>query len=239
LTIPEFCLNLFPMPRLARVLIPDCPHHITHRGNRRENVFFDSADREHYLSLLSIYSDRFSLNIIAYCLMDNHIHLVAIPLQDDSLAKTIGNTHRRYSRWINTKRSLSGHLWENRYFSTPLDEPHTMVAVKYVEPNPVRAGLAAHAQDWLWSSARSHVFGIPDPLLAEKYPLQDKTAIDNWSSWLADGLDDVMVSLIRRNTCTGRPSGSEEFVRHLENLTNRILTPQKTGRKRKCAMVEK
>jgi putative transposase len=227
------------MARLARVLIPDCPHHITHRGNRCENVFFDPRDRDQYASWLSLYADKFHLRILAYCMMDNHIHLVAVPENADSLAKTIGNTHRRYSRWINVSRSMSGHLWENRYFSTPLDERHAMAAVKYVELNPVRAGLVSRAEDWPWSSARSHVWRIPDQLLAGKYPFHDKSAVKDWSSWLAGGLDDGMVKLIRKNTCSGRPTGTEEFVKYLEKKTGRNLTPDKVGRKGKMSEEKK
>jgi putative transposase len=221
------------MARIARLVIPQCPHHITHRGNHHDDIFFTPQDRGLYLSLLKAHSEKFQLDILAWCLMSNHIHLVAIPENENSLAKAIGHAHRKDSRKINETRGWSGHLWANRYFSTPLDEPHLMQAVKYVEQNPVRAGLVRCAEDWSWSSARAHVFGIPDPILTFAYPFSDLHAVEDWGSWLADDLDDNTMCMIRRNTMTGRPTGSEEFTKQLEELTRRRLSPCKRGRKKK------
>ena len=220
------------MPRFARVVVPGCPHHITHRGNRREDVFFTPQDRDVYRSLLREYSDRHALRIVAYCLMTNHIHLVAIPALDDSLAKTVGLAHRRYSRFINKQRTWTGHIWANRFFSTPLDEPHALAAIKYVELNPVRAGLVSRAEDYPWSSARARVFGVSDPLLQSDRTLLDAYEIDDWSAWLSEGLDDGIIMQIRKNTNTGWPTGSEEFVRRLEEILGRRLTRQRAGRKK-------
>lgn len=221
------------MPRFARVVVPGCPHHITHRGNRREDVFFTPQDRDVYRSLLREYSDRHALRIVAYCLMTNHIHLVAIPALDDSLAKTVGLAHRRYSRFINNQRTWTGHIWANRFFSTPLDEPHALAAIKYVELNPVRAGLVSRAEDYPWSSARARVFGVSDPLLQSDRTLLDAYEIDDWSAWLSEGLDDGIIMQIRKNTNTGWPTGSEEFVRRLEEILGRRLTRQRAGRKKR------
>jgi putative transposase len=164
--------------------------------------------------------------------MTNHIHLVAIPALDDSLAKTVGLAHRRYSRFINKQRTWTGHIWANRFFSTPLDEPHTLAAIKYVELNPVRAGLVSRAEDYPWSSARSHAFGISDPLLPSDRTLLDMYGIDEWSAWLSETPDDATIKEIRRNTSTGWPTGSEEFVRRLEEILGRKLTRQRAGRKK-------
>ena len=221
------------MPRLARVVVPECPHHITHRGNRQEDVFFTPQDRDIYCSLLREYSNRHSLEIIAYCLMTNHIHLVAIPMFDYSLAKAVGLGHRRYSRFINSQRGWTGHLWANRYFSTALDEPHTLACIKYVEVNPVRAGLVSRAEDYPWSSARSHVYGIPDPLISVDSGIIRANGIESWSVWLSEGLDEASIRTIRRNTNTGWPTGSKEFVKRLEGRLGRRLTRQIPGRKRK------
>ncbi|MCX6645771.1 MAG: transposase [bacterium] len=221
------------MPRFARVVIPDLPHHITHRGNRSDDVFFTPQDRDIYRELLREYSDRHALKIIAYCLMTNHIHLIAIPGLDVSLAKAVGLSHRRYSRFVNTKRNWTGHLWANRYYSTLLDEPHTLACIKYVEQNPMRAGLVSRAEDYPWSSARSHVYGIPDPLLSPDREIIEAYGIDDWSAWLSKGLEDDEILKIRRNTNTGWPTGSEEFVKRLEGMLGRRLTRLCAGRKRK------
>jgi putative transposase len=165
--------------------------------------------------------------------MTNHIHLVAIPALDDSLAKTIGLAHRRYSRFINNQRTWTGHIWANRFFSTPLDEPHALAAIKYVELNPVRAGLVSRAEDYPWSSARARVFGVSDPLLQSDRTLLDTYEIDDWSAWLSEGLDDGIIMRIRKNTDTGWPTGSEEFVRRLEEILGRRLTRQRAGRKKR------
>ncbi|MFH1675749.1 MAG: transposase [bacterium] len=222
------------MPRLPRVVIPGIPHHITHRGNRGEDIFFTPQDRDLYCSLLCEYSDRHALKIIAYCLMTNHIHLVAIPGLADSPAKAVGFAHRRYSQLINTRREWTGHLWANRYYSTPLDEGHTMACIKYVELNPVHAGLVSRAEDYPWSSARAHAYGIPDPLLSSEDEILKAYGIDDWSAWLSmEPEDDEKISRIRRNTNTGWPTGSEEFIKGLEEALGRCLTRQCAGRKHK------
>jgi putative transposase len=220
------------MARIARIVVPGCPHHVTHRGNHGDDIFFTPRDRDLYIAILKRHSARYNLDILAWCLMSNHIHLVAAPADGDSLAKTIGHTHRKYSRKINEDRGWSGHLWANRYYSTPLDEPHLMASVKYVETNPVHAGLVSRAEDWPWSSARAHAFAVADPLIATAYPFTDPRAVDDWASWLTDGVNENMVDMIRRNTITGRPTGSSEFIEGLEILTNRRLTPGKRGRKK-------
>jgi len=276
------------MARLARVVIADYPYHVTHRGNRQADVFFDREDRDAYRKWLSEYGAKSGLDIWAYCLMANHVHLIAVPRRTDSLARGIGRAHFRYARWVNWRQGWSGHLWANRFHSTALDVMHLWAAVKYVELNPVRAGIVARAEDYEWSSARAHVLGEKDELLAEGRPFsatgpakahQETTmgaakrglapvvrtpngwclspglpppdspeqpvsnggqasaegrlepvpsletlallnapplALADWAAWLAEGLDDEVVARLRKNTCTGRPCGTEGFVALLE-----------------------
>ena len=221
------------MARFARVIVPGYPYHITHRGNRREDVFFKAADRDVYRAWLRRYADEFGLEIWAYCLMSNHVHLIAVPRRADSLARAIGRTHMRYARRTNRLREWSGHLWANRFFSTPLDESHLWQAVKYVELNPVRAGMAARAEDYAWSSARAHALGEPDGLLSQGRPFPAPGLVGDWSAWLATGLSEESVKGLRYATATGRPCGGEPFVSMFEGLLGRLLRPLKRGRKKK------
>ncbi len=145
------------MARIARVVAPGYPHHITQRGNYKQNTFTKDAEYSRYLKWLDEYSDRYKLPILAYCLMPNHVHFIAIPEEENSLAKTFHACHTRYSQYFNKKNNITGHLWQGRFYSCVLDDSHLYAAVRYVEKNPVRAKLVKRAEDWCWSSARAHL----------------------------------------------------------------------------------
>ena len=144
------------MPRLARVVIPGMPHHVTQRGNRREPVFFEPGDRAWYLHLLAHYADLHGLEIWAYCLMTNHVHLVAVPSTEASLGQSLRDAHGAYSSYLNRRINVTGHLWQGRFYSTVLEGPHMWSAVRYVERNPVRAAIVQRAEEYAWSSAAVH-----------------------------------------------------------------------------------
>lgn len=129
------------MPRIARVVVSEYPHHIIQRGNYRQNVFLDESDKRQYLSLIAEYSQKYHLKILAYCLMDNHVHFIGIPKNGNSMAKTFSVAHTLYSQYFNKKMKVSGHLWQGRFYSCVLDESHLIAAGRYVEQNPVRAGI--------------------------------------------------------------------------------------------------
>ena len=145
------------MPRIARIVAVGLPHHITQRGNYRQEVFLDDSDRRQYLSWIQDYSLKYRLSILAYCLMPNHVHYIAIPQEEDSLAKTFNIAHMRYSQYFNKKIKAGGHLWQGRFYSCILDEPHLLMAAKYIERNPVRARLVKKPWEWRWSSAPAHI----------------------------------------------------------------------------------
>lgn len=203
------------------------PFHLAHRGNHRKRVFRSDDDRRAYLRLLDRFARKFGMSVWAYCLMANHIHLIAVGRERSSIPKALGNTHRAFSRVRNQETGVTGHLWANRYFSSALDEPHLWAAVRYVELNPVRARLVREATDYHWSSARAHAGLQANPILDPERPFPGH--IGNWEAWLRAGLEEQTAERLRANTSTGRPTGSEGFVRELEVRLGRRLRPRKRG----------
>src|ERR1035438_793046 len=144
-------------PRRPRVVVPDFPHHITQRGNNRQLVFLTPDDWRRYLDLLARRAPEEGARILGYCLMGNHIHLIAIPEAEESLVRTLGRVHSEFALAVNRSQGCSGHVWQGRFFSCPMDEEHLRAAMRYVELNPVRAKLVATAWEWPWSSAQAHI----------------------------------------------------------------------------------
>ncbi|MEM6460524.1 MAG: transposase [Pseudomonadota bacterium] len=136
------------MARIARIVVPGLPHHVTQRGNRRERTFFEDGDYALYLDLLAESSARAHSQIWAYCLMPNHVHIVVVSSDEDGLRRTFADLHRRYTGYINARARVTGHLWQGRYGSVVMDEGHLLNAVRYVTLNPVRAGPVTRARDW-------------------------------------------------------------------------------------------
>ena len=220
------------MPRVARVVIVDCPVHVTHRGNRGHAVFTCDRDRDLYRDVVHEYAVLHELRIWAYCLMTNHVHFVVVGRRADSLARAIGTSHRVYARRLHAREGWTGHLWGNRFFSTPLDEAHLWAAARYVELNPVRAGLVGDPIEYRWSSARVHAGLGRDRLLAPERPFPGD--VGDWRTWLLTGLQDERAEAIRRATRSGRPCGDREFVSKLEHHLARTLKPGRRGRKERA-----
>src|SRR5690349_1830593 len=141
------------MARLARIVIPGVAHHVTQRGNRRQPIFFGDEDRACYLELLRKGCAEARVRCLAWCLMDNHVHLILVPEHADGLRAALGEAHRRYTSRINAREDWRGYLFQGRFASYPMDDAHLMAAVRYVERNPVQAGLVREAGNWRWSSA--------------------------------------------------------------------------------------
>jgi putative transposase len=221
------------MGRIARVVLPGCWHHITQRGNHQQTVFFNDADREFYLRLLRHHSTLHSVRITGYCLMGNHVHLLAVPTDRLGLAHAVGRAHVEYSRWLNMRRQETGHLWQNRYYSCPLDERHQWEALRYVELNPVRAGLASQAADWRWSSARAHLRGSDDTGFIDCAGWRSRWSPQCWSEVLDHGIDDAdLLARIRESTRTGRPAATADALVRLEATFGRPLRKLKPGPKK-------
>lgn len=229
------------MARLARVVVPGAPHHVTQRGNRRLPIFFSDEDRAAYLALLSAALPASGTRCLAWCLMDNHVHLILTPATADGLRAGLGEAHRRYTRRINFREGWRGYLFQGRFASYPMDDAHLMAAVRYVENNPVAAEMVSRAEDWRWSSARSHVRGKR----AKGDPLTDLEAlaghVPNWRAMLRHGLaagelgprGEAVADAIEARLRTGRPLGAREWIAAQEAKLDRPLLPAKRGPKSK------
>jgi len=222
------------MPRIARVVAAGHPHHITQRGNYQQKIFADDTDRRKYLSLLQEESKRYHLSILAYCLMSNHVHFMAIPQEEDSLGKVFKYTNMKYSQYYNKKMKVSGHLFQGRFFSCVLDEQHKIACARYIERNPVRANLVRKPCLWPYSSAKIHC-GIDkyDPLGTNQlfnYMEQEPKA---WKKFIEtkDNPDDMKG--LRKKTRTGRPLGSNDFTEKLEGQLKRVFKLKPKGRPKK------
>jgi putative transposase len=207
------------MPRRARILFPGIPHHVTQRGNHRQRVFFAPGDHAAYLSLLKEHAAAHSVEVVAYCLMPNHVHLVVVPARADGLHRLFKSVHGRYAQRVNRMREQTGHLWQGRYFSSALDSAYLLNAVRYVELNPVRARLVDRAEDFDWSSAATHC-GLRRDSVVDALPrLAVLAGIGHWSRWLSEGLANDCLHTLRRNGSQNLPCGSPDFVERLEKLT--------------------
>ena len=210
------------MPRNARAVAVDYPHHITQRGNNREPVFFDDHDRQSYLSYLKHYTEKFNVSVWAYCLMPNHVHLLAVPHQEGALALGIGRTNMVYTRYLNRKYLRSGRIWQNRFYSCIVESDAYLWAVaRYIEINPVKAGLVASAAEYEWSSARFHLEGRTEPLLATSGWLHEDQRAEYGQFVLAK--DDKIADIIKQATRSGRPLCTSTGLTKLERRLGRTF----------------
>jgi putative transposase len=219
------------MPRIARVVGIGYLHHVVQRGNNKEKIFLDKEDHEKYLSLLEHYSKEKEAVILAYCLMPNHVHLLIRPLEEETLSKMMQGITLCYTQYFNRKNSRTGRLWECRYHSTVIEEDRYLWAVsRYIESNPVRAGLVKKPEYYLYSSAKTHILGVNNPLLKES--LFDKTESNEYRRLMK--IDDkVILEEIRRQTRLGRPLGNRGFLETLSAKLDRSLVFRPKGRPRK------
>ena len=216
------------MPRISRLVVPGYPHHVTQRGNRRQKTFFHTQDYLAYLQLIAAAKPKAGCDIWAYCLMPNHVHFVIVPQHENSLALLFKEAHRRYTRRINFRENWRGHLWQERFHSFVMDELHLNATVRYVELNPVSAGLCESPQDWRWSSVRAHLNSNDDELVSVK-PMLER--YPNWVDYLGGCQSNEMLQKLRKHTRTGRPLGNKNFIETLESLSGRSLKLLKPGRK--------
>lgn len=216
------------MARIARIVIPGYPHHVTQRGNRRQKTFFHDSDYQLYRYLMAEFCRKNNTEVWAYCLMPNHVHFVMVPKTMDGLRATVGEAHRRYTREINSRQQWRGHLWQERFHSFPMDEYYLLATVRYIERNPVTATLCDRPEHWPWSSASAHLSGIDDLLVCTK-PMLER--VGNWSEYLRQPTHPEQIANLVLHSNTGRPLGSESFVTRVANVVGSDVRPKKRGRK--------
>ena len=195
------------MPRSARIVVPDVAHHVTQRGNRQQQLFFSDGDYRAYLQILAISLGKHATRCFAYCLMPNHVHLMLVPSSIDGLRATLSSAHTTYAQRVNREQAATGHLFQGRFASYPMDEVHMMVAARYIENNPVKAGMVEHAELWPWSSARAHISKQADGFTDLAALGAD---VKNWRAMLEGGLeaaDQIDASLL-----SGRPLAESNWI---------------------------
>lgn len=222
------------MSRIARVVAVGLPHHITQRGNYQQAVFHEEADRRQYLWWIRNYSIKYGLSILAYCLMQNHVHFIAIPSKLDSLAKTFNAAHMCYSQYVNEKLKQKGHLWQGRFYSCVLDESHLILAARYIERNPVRAGIIEKPWQWFWSSAIEHIDRKAMGIIKLGNLLEIiGMSHSSWKEYIDKQEEEGLLQHIRKYTIKGCPLGTSAFVEKLELETGRRLRALPVGRPKK------
>ena len=214
------------MARLARVVLPGLPHHVTQRGNGRARTFFDDADYKCYRDLLAESCHRAGVEIWSWCLMPNHVHLILVPSDEDGLRRCLAPVHRRYAGLIHARRQRTGHFWQGRFGAVAMDEDHLAAAIRYIALNPVRARLVERARDWRWSSTRALLTGKADGVTTLKPVL---TRFPNFADLLALGPDREAFERLRQAETIGRPLGDKAFLDRIEARTGRDLRPRKRG----------
>jgi len=212
------------MARIKRIVLPYIPHHITQRGVRSMNIFFKDEDYSYYKELLLTQCQLHDLEVLSYCFMTNHVHLIVIPKNRESLSKAIGETHRLYTRKINFEQKVKGHLFQERFYSTPLDERHFLHALRYVEQNPVKAHMVKYPWEYKYSSVRYRLNLIQDDKL-----LSNCDAIDSIVDYKEFLQENIQTKFIEEKTRTGKPCGDEVFYEKIKLMTGKDYNNKKPG----------
>jgi len=221
------------MPRIKRAVVVGMPHHITQRGNYKQRVFDCDKDRNQYLKWVEEYSKKYDVEIIAYCLMSNHVHFIVVPIKEESIGKLFNTLHMRYSQYYNKKKKRNGHLWQGRFYSCILDEYHLKEAARYVERNPIRAKMVKRAEMWKWSSVRDNIGecyeGYREISIAgiKKYIKMDGR---EWWEFINEKDKEEFVGDIRKATNMSKALGKEGFIKNLEKKFGVSLKLVKRGR---------
>lgn len=218
------------MARLARVVFPGIPHHVTQRGNGRQQTFFGDEDYALYRELLRGHCRAAGVGVWSYVLMPNHVHLILVPSDEDGLRRALAPMHRRYAGHVHARERRTGHFWQGRFGCVAMDEDHLGAAVRYVAMNPVRAGLCERAADWAWSSTTT-LLGLDDDGVTDCAPVRAR--VPDLAALLDSAEDEERTERLRRGESIGRPIGSAEWLEALERDSGRRLKPGKRGRRRR------
>jgi len=219
------------MARLARIVVPRVPHHVTQRGNGRQQTFFGADDYALYRDLLGRACRAADVEVWAWCLMPNHVHLILVPRDRDGLRRALSRVHRAYAGTIHARQRRTGHFWQGRFGAVAMDEAHLAAAVRYVLFNPVRARLVARPEDWPWSSLHAHLSGAHDGVTTPG-PLDAR--FPSLTGLLGAGEDDGDAhDRLRRAETIGRPLGGAAFLETVEAMLGRSVAARKRGPKPK------
>ncbi|MBN1622647.1 MAG: transposase [Endomicrobiales bacterium] len=211
------------MARISRLIAVGLPHHITQRGNNKQKIFIDDSDRKYYISLVNLYCNKYNLPILVFCLMNNHVHFIAVPSDEHSIAKVFSTVHMRYAQYFNKKSYASGHLWQGRFYSCILDYSHLIIAARYIERNPVRASLAKNPWDWEWSSAGEHVgYSKSKIKLGDLFEYADMST-STWREYITGTEEEQDITKIRKHTLRDLPIGSDKFLKELDLKTGKNI----------------
>jgi len=186
-------------------------------------TFLCDEDFARYRSLVSESCRRSGVEIWAYCLMPNHVHMIAVPESEAALRQAFGVAHQRYTREINKREHWRGHLWQCRFASYPMDDAHTLAAARYIELNPVRGALVSSAAEYEWSSARAHLFGRDDELVRVAPLLAVRR---DWGKFVHEQMDPNTLEALRRHLANGMPLGDEAFVKEIEARIGPVVAPR-------------
>ncbi|MFZ0821661.1 MAG: transposase [Candidatus Acidiferrales bacterium] len=217
------------MARLPRIVAVNIAHHVTQRGNARQFILAGDAERLVYLDLLQQNLKLYQVSLLGYCLMSNHVHLIVVPHEAVALAAALKQIHGRYASYWNAGHSSSGHVWQGRFYSCPLDTAHLWIALRYTELNPLRAKLVTEAAAWTWSSAAVHCALRQPPAWLDMEIWSKRWSAESWREYLASNEPDDQFAAIRQCTHSGRPLGTSYFVQSLEEVTLRRLAREKGG----------
>jgi len=216
------------MSRMARLVVPGYPHHVTQRGIRGYKTFFSRVDYMTYLQLLKDSNETANVSILAYCLMPNHVHLILVPEACNALAKLLRKAHSQYALRLNGARGWKGHLWQERFFSTVMDESHALAALRYVELNPVRAGLCSKAEEWPWSSVHANLGNSHNEIVDVE---ATHALVPDWREFLREKSPAAIQDALRKSTRTGRPAGDDGFIDKLERETGKSIRTKRQSRR--------
>ncbi|MCP4252149.1 MAG: transposase, partial [Candidatus Scalindua sp.] len=211
------------MPRKARVLVPNCPHHIVQRGHNRTAVFLADEDYQYYLENLREWKEELGIKLYAWCLMTNHIHIIAEPGQDAmTLSLLMKRVNGRQSAYVNKLEGRSGSLWEGRYKASPIQrDSYLLCCYRYIELNPVRAGMVANVEAYPWSSYKERVFD-KGPIMLDRDPVYSGLADTaqerryRYRAFIEEGISMTEKSFIDESVNRNQLTGNNRFVDEIE-----------------------
>ena len=221
------------MPRKRRFILPNIPHHTIQRGNNRQSIFFEKEDYDYFLGRLKQLSRENGVEIGSYCLMTNHIHLLTYPATEAGMIKCMKMVCQHYTQYVNKKYKRTGKLWENRYKIHWVDPEREWVLARYIEKNPLRAGLVRQAEEYPYSSARRNLLGSRNGLIRREIVTERNRAGYREFFHEDDFKEQALTEEINLRVEQGKAFGGENFISRLGELLGISVDYRKRGRPKK------